>query len=310
MSAYQTFLTEHKLAKDSLLKPTHTRIGDKELGVFGGSYCIPPEELQTFHKLYEEHVIQNKNHEYLTEKQTNEMFVVDLDFRYDTTITSRQHTKENIIKLIKEYVLLIGEYYIVKDTILVCIMEKPNVNILEDKTKDGIHIIIRNAISRKGDNKIQQKIRERMIEILSKEDSCLHHLPLINSWEDVLDKGITEGSTNWQLYGSRKPGNEAYEVTGMFLCEIKTRNEYGVPYLHPEVQIEDCFAKFKSNIQNGLCNYLEFLSIQTDGEICECKISTDSIRLKNSGQKRTFREITPTAAVEICDGLTKESYST
>ena len=50
MSAYQTFLKEHKLAKDSLLKPTHTRIGDRELGVFGGSYCIPPEELQTFHK--------------------------------------------------------------------------------------------------------------------------------------------------------------------------------------------------------------------------------------------------------------------
>ncbi len=28
----------------------------------------------------------------------------------------------------------------------------------------------------------------------------------------VIDKGIATGKTNWQLYGSRKPGNEAYEV--------------------------------------------------------------------------------------------------
>ncbi len=278
------------------------------MGIFGGSYHIPPEELEKFHKLYEEHVIQKKNHEYLTEKQINETFVVDLDFCYNTSITSRQHTKENIQKLIKEYVLLIGEYCIrPKNKLQVCIMEKPTVNILEDKTKDGIHIIITNAISRKGEHKIQQKIRERMIEILSKEDSCLHHLPLINSWEDVLDKGITEGTTNWQLYGSRKPGNEAYELTGVFRCEIKSCNEYGTPYLHPVVEIEDCYAKFISGVQNGVYNYLDFLSIQNDSEICECKVSTDSIRLKNSTQKRTFREITPnTAAVELGDGLTME----
>ena len=308
MSCYNTFLKEHKLTKESQLKPTHTRIGDKDLGIFGGSYHIPPEELEKFHKLYEEHAIQKKNHEYLTEKQINETFVVDLDFRYNTSITSRQHTKENIQKLIKEYVLLIGEYCIrPKNKLQVCIMEKPTVNILEDKTKDGIHIIITNAISRKGEHKIQQKIRERMIEILSKEDSCLHHLPLINSWEDVLDKGITEGTTNWQLYGSRKPGNEAYELTGFFRCEIKSCNEYGTPYLHPVVEIEDCYAKFISGVQNGVYNYLDFLSIQNDSEICECKVSTDSIRLKNSTQKRTFREITPnTAAVELGDGLTME----
>ena len=140
MSCYHTFLKAHKLPKDSGLKPTHTRIGDKDLGIFGGSYFIPPEELDTFHELYEEHVIQKKNHEYLTEKQTNEVFVVDLDFRYDTTITSRQHTKENIEQLIKEYVLLIDEYCVLTNKLDVCIMEKPNVNKLEDTTKDGIHI--------------------------------------------------------------------------------------------------------------------------------------------------------------------------
>jgi hypothetical protein len=135
----------------------------------------------------------------------------------------------------------------------------------------------------------------------------LHHLPLINSWEDVLDKGITEGTTNWQMYGSRKPGNEAYELTGVFWCEIKYCNEYGTPYLHPVVEIEDCLAKLKSHyIQTGDNNYLDYLSIQNDYDTCECKVSADSIRLKNSTQKRTFREISATAAVEMGDGLTME----
>ena len=38
-------------------------------------------------------------------------------------------------------------------------------------------------------------------------------LPIINTWEDVLDKGICEGGTNWQLYGSSKPGHEKYKLT-------------------------------------------------------------------------------------------------
>jgi P4 family phage/plasmid primase-like protien len=37
-------------------------------------------------------------------------------------------------------------------------------------------------------------------------------LPLINDWPSVLDEGISKGKTNWQLFGSRKPGNDAYEL--------------------------------------------------------------------------------------------------
>jgi hypothetical protein len=45
-------------------------------------------------------------------------------------------------------------------------------------------------------------------------------LPLINSWESVLDEGISRGTTNWQLFGSRKPGNEAYELTQHYVITI------------------------------------------------------------------------------------------
>jgi hypothetical protein len=86
----------------------------------------------------------------------------------------------------------------------VFIFEKPNVNRLADGslTKDGIHMIIGLQI----DHTMQTIIRDKMIEKLP----GIWELPLINSWDSVLDEGISKGKTNWQLYGSRKPGNEAY----------------------------------------------------------------------------------------------------
>jgi P4 family phage/plasmid primase-like protien len=56
-------------------------------------------------------------------------------------------------------------------------------------------------------------IRDKMITILPE----YWDLPLINSWESVLDEGISKGTTNWQLFGSRKPGNEAYELTHHYI---------------------------------------------------------------------------------------------
>ena len=37
-------------------------------------------------------------------------------------------------------------------------------------------------------------------------------LPVTNTWEEVIDDGIAKGFVNWQLYGSRKPGNQAYLI--------------------------------------------------------------------------------------------------
>jgi hypothetical protein len=91
------------------------------------------------------------------------------------------------------------------------IFEKPNVNRLEDGslTKDGIHMII----GCKVEHGLQLIIRERILKKLEEEWS---DLPLINSWDSVLDEGISKGTTNWQLFGSRKPANEAYELTRHF----------------------------------------------------------------------------------------------
>jgi len=210
------FLAKHSTKKDgdtSLI--THTRIGDKTSNIYGGSYVIPKEELSIFYKLYYSKIFEKKQMEYLTEKQQKETgpVLIDLDFRYSHNITTRQHTKEDIQNLLcLGYLEKLKELMIFKENVSfpIYIMEKPDVNRLQDGslTKDGIHIIIGIQM----DHVLQQILREKLIEEIPK----ILELPLINDWPAVLDEGISKGTTNWQLYGSRKPGNQAYEVTQLY----------------------------------------------------------------------------------------------
>ena len=193
------------------LSISHTRIPDKELQIYAGAYIIPKEDLPTFHTLYYEYVFEKKRKEYLTEKQLESggPMVVDLDFRYNHDVTERKHTRDHVRDMICVYLDELKEYFIFEETksFSIYIFEKPNVNRLTDGslTKDGIHMIIGIQV----DHIIQTMIREKMITTLPE----YMDLPLINTWDSVLDEGISKGTTNWQLFGSRKPGNEAYELT-------------------------------------------------------------------------------------------------
>jgi hypothetical protein len=82
---------------------SHTRIGNKDLGIFGGSYNIT--DLSQFWNKYYQHVFEDKNKEYLTEKQLIEdgPLLVDVDLRYEKSITQRQHNKDHIIDLVALY---------------------------------------------------------------------------------------------------------------------------------------------------------------------------------------------------------------
>jgi P4 family phage/plasmid primase-like protien len=190
---------------------THTRIPDKELNIYAGAYIIPKEELNVFYSVYYNHIFEKKFKEYLTEKQLESggPLAVDFDFRYNHSITERQHTRQHVADMICVYLDELKEYFIFEENkpFSVYIFEKPHVNRLADGslTKDGIHMII----GIHSDPVIQTMLREKMITTLP--DYC--DLPLINTWESVLDEGISKGHTNWQLFGSRKPGNEAYEFT-------------------------------------------------------------------------------------------------
>lgn len=195
----------------STLSISHTRIPDKELNIYAGAYIIPKEELNVFYSLYYNHIFEKKMKEYLTEKQLENggPMAVDFDFRYNHSVIERQHSRDHVRDMICVYLDELKEYFVFQENkpFSVYIFEKPNVNRLADGslTKDGIHMIIGIQV----DHIIQTMIREKMITTLP--EYC--DLPLINNWESVLDEGISKGHTNWQLFGSRKPGNEAYEFT-------------------------------------------------------------------------------------------------
>lgn len=206
---------------------THTRIPSQEHGVSGGTFCIPPEKLPEFWAKYSKHVITNRRHEYLTEKQLQNAgpILVDLDFRYGAHIDSRQHTKDDIENIIGLYMDEISNMLNIeegeKKEVSVFVFEKPNVNTDDDNfTKDGIHLII----GIHADRIIQHMLRNT---ILKKIPDILKHLPLKNSWEDILDDNISriQNPVGWQLYGSRKPGHEAYELKSQFNF-VYVKNEH------------------------------------------------------------------------------------
>ena len=213
---------------------THTRIGDKELNIYGGSFVIPSEDLPIFYKLYHENVFEKKKKEYLTEKQLENAstMAVDFDFRYNYDVEEKQHTNEHVEDMVLLYLEELKAHYVFEENkpFDIFIFEKPNVNRLSDKTltKDGIHMLIGIQV----DYTIQIMIREKIIEKITE----VWDLPLINTWESVLDEGITKGTTNWQLYGSRKPANECYELTRHFNITFDKRDG---EFMMDELKIQD-----------------------------------------------------------------------
>jgi len=255
------FLAKHSAKSVSnsnvSLKHSHTRIPNPALQIYPGSYIIPKEDLPSFYNLYYEHVFEKKRKEYLTEKQLESggPMALDFDFKYHYDVTERQHTNDHVRDMIFVYLDELKEYFIFEESkpISVYVFEKPNVNRLDDKslTKDGIHMIIGIQV----DHVIQTMIREKMITTLPDYID----LPLINTWDSILDEGISKGHTNWQLYGSRKPGHEAYEFTqyyvmnydaadGNFMLNERKVSEFNVKkdFMKLSVQYEE-HPKFEMN---------------------------------------------------------------
>jgi P4 family phage/plasmid primase-like protien len=201
------YLQDHKAAAGE--ECTHTRIGDKDKEIFGGAYHIPETDWTNFMQLYYQHVIVKGQLEYLTEKQLveNGPIMIDIDLKYEPTVKTRQHNEGHILDALMEYFEQIGKLVDIADgaAIEVFVMEKSDVNKLDDKTKDGVHIIIGLQMHKA----LQAMLRTRMMPILQ---NTWDDLPVKNDWYDILDEGVTKGSVNWQLYGSRKPGHQAYMI--------------------------------------------------------------------------------------------------
>ena len=237
-TAYTSFLNNHyynsKTPRPTQSKKTHTRIADPTLGIKGGCYCIEKKELPEFYELYYQYVFELNNNEYLTELQINPgPMLVDFDFRYSTDITIRQHTNKLIYEMITCYMQILNEVLILNNqTFNIHIFEKPEINTsIPNIVKDGIHMIIELHIS----HEVQEIIRNKMLIELPK---IWNTLLITNTWDQVLDETITKGTTGWQLYGSRKPGNEAYKLT----------NSYTAIFINDDIDINIDNYNYKNNI--------------------------------------------------------------
>lgn len=287
------FLSKHR-AKD-LNKPfTHTRIPSKEHNVFGGSFHIDKSDTPTYHELYYDYVFNKNNMEYLTETQLPDSgpILIDLDFKYGPEIKTRQHDENNIIDIVQEYLLQIKEFLKFEDgsEILIYVMEKPNVNIKENLTKDGLHIII--GIHMEKMMKIM--LREKMI---SKLQMVLNSFKFINTYEDIIDVGIAKGCTNWPMYGSRKPGNEVYKV------EYKLKAIYSEE--ENDFNIENDEYIPKTDFPKLLAQYDKYPKFQINPNFAE----EYNRRLENelTSKKKTQSSLTTNIGDKISSFLTLQS---
>ena len=126
-------------------------------------------------------------------------------------------------------------------------MQKDKVNITEQKTKDGIHIIF----GIKSHKAIQLILRD---EILNDVYNSWDDLPLTNTMNDLIDEGIIKGTVNWQLYGSRKPGHEQYKLTNYYnLIYNKNENEWTT-----KTNFQKIYIKRYTKIISQYKNYVLF----------------------------------------------------
>lgn len=247
------FLNAHYCQKGEAY--THTRIGDKEFNIKGGSYTIPEQSEEEFYDLMYKEVIEGGKEEYLTEKQNEDGVVyVDLDFRYNHEVNNRQHNIDWIEDFLGDYLNVMKDVMKINESFKVFVMEKDNVNQLADSslTKDGIHILI-------GVNcphVLQLQMRELMIAS-SEKSKLFENLPLINSLDSVFDIGLSKGTTNAQLFGCRKPAHDNYKLTYAYNVEVDpVDNEFCMnPYpieLTKETFMDLCVRNKKNRIT---CEY-------------------------------------------------------
>lgn len=292
---------------------THTRIGSPEHNIYAGAYSVPPEKKGEFYHKYYEHMFKNgilasNILEHLTEKQitdntvlpdgriVNGGILVDFDFRYSSDIVERQHTKEHIDDMVYAYVEEIKNYFTFKsgDNYEIFVCEKPSVNKLPDKTKDGIHMII----GIQADHIIQRLIRKTMLRVMP--ESVFTDLPLQNEWDAVLDEGITKGPTNWQLYGSCKPNNETY----------KLRYKYDVKYDATDGEFVVACTDFKAKTAISEALFMKMTAQYEDHPVFpfnpEAKTAYDKCASENKRAHSSSGKLTPSRKRVLIDTITDD----
>ena len=195
------FLNVMKSVKESSF--THTSITSP-----AGAFYITYNDITTFHTLYKS-AMKNDCELFLTEKHRDiSPVLIDFDFRFSIDVTERRYTIDMIQAIVLKYIENISEYVDLPEIVDVFILEKtkPLQDEKKNITKDGIHIIIPNIVTRPS---IQMLVRKNVLKQIEK---ILKPIKTENKIDDIFDEQVI-WKNNWQMYGSKKPNSEPYKIT-------------------------------------------------------------------------------------------------
>ena len=105
------------------------------------------------------------------------------------------------------------------------IFKKDNINDVGECVKDGIHMIIGLRMK----HGAQMVLRDLMLKEIG---NVLHDMRSVlcqdNTPDMILDEGICRGDVGWQMYGSSKPGHEAYKLTSYYQVRYMEKEDSDV----------------------------------------------------------------------------------
>jgi P4 family phage/plasmid primase-like protien len=309
------YLKAYRIKGEAKVPITNTRIGNPQLEIFGGKFNIT--DYKEFLKVYYREVFVKGQPEYLTETQIEKgPLLIDVDLRHDYSITTRQYTLDHIADLIYLYLGIFKIIFQLDDEakIEAYLFQKPTVNrVAEDNlTKDGAHIIFALAC----DHTTQQLIRKKVLEEI--ESVWGNDLNITNTWDKVFDEGISKGTTNWQLVGSRKPGNETYRLTGIYTSIYDASDqEFATTYSDASVfDMEQDIFKLSARYPD---HYEPFMTTAFLAEYNDAKQSTNSRPSTRTSQRTVStvefdpmaiktKEQLDEAVNAFVDNISKERY--
>jgi P4 family phage/plasmid primase-like protien len=203
---------------------TNISIGEPKI-----SYNIPDEKYNIFLKKYSDAIYQNAKLYFVEKPLDPSLIRIDLDFRFkpiekDDNVSLNRNdylTEDCILNITKEYFKTLYSIFELKSNeIKAIVMLKDNLIKEKNIIKDGIHIIFDLVTS----NNTQLFIREKILE---KANIVFKGIYSINNYNDIVDKAVI-CSNGWQMYGSRKYGQEAYQIV------------YTLYYNKKDEDIENC----------------------------------------------------------------------
>jgi phage/plasmid-associated DNA primase len=203
--------------------PSHTAIG----GGGGGSFDVPQPNYREFLDRYIS-ALDDGQRPSLTEQPCLYFpFVADLDLEYDVpgvdpedasgsdasaSGLARVHGDDFVFEVASSFaetVVRMGASPMAAHSVEVFVMQRsaPYVK-SHGKVRDGIHVMLPKCIMTRP---AQYIVRKRS---LSKIANALANLPgQSNDAEKCVDKCYSENGTNWQMYGSSKPGRDPYLIS-------------------------------------------------------------------------------------------------